>query len=293
MAMAARLSHVFSAVLACAASLAWGSADFLAGVSCRRLGLMTILFVSQVVGMALVLPVLSGSGEPMPGFSYLALAALAGAFNAAALSAFYRGLARGPMGLVSAIAATEAVIPLAFGLLRGERPTVLSLAGIGLAVVGVVIASGAVGEAPSGQNRRSSAVTAGLGVIAAVCFGVFVITLRQASQGGALWAATVSRGSTIALLVAALPLTRSKFATRLSRRDVTAILAIGTLDVTANVLLALATTTGAISLVGVLSSFYPVVTIVLARLVLRERLGSLQRLGTLGALAGVTLIALR
>jgi drug/metabolite transporter (DMT)-like permease len=254
---------------------------------------VTILFVSQVVGMALLLPVLTASGEAVPGFSYLALAALAGACNAAALSAFYRGLARGPMGLVAAIAATEAIIPVTFGVLHGERPTVLTLAGIALAVSGVVIASGAAGATGPAQDRKSSGVTAGLGVIAAICFGLFVVALKQASHGGAIWAATVSRASTIALLAAALPLTRGKFATRLTRKDVTAIVTIGTLDVTATVLLALATTIGAISLVGVLSSFYPVVTIVLARFVLRERLGSLQRLGTLGALAGVTLIALR
>jgi drug/metabolite transporter (DMT)-like permease len=284
---------MLSAILASGASVAWGSADFLAGVSSRRLGLITVLFVSQLVGMVFLLPVLTATGETAPALSYVGLGVLAGAFNAAALTAFYRGLARGPMGLVASIAATEAIIPVTFGVLHGERPSAMGVVGIALALAGVVLASGAANDNEPGRRIKSVSVSVALGVVAAICFGFFVVALKGASGGGALWAATVSRVTTIGLLMLAMPVARSKFSIRLNGRDIAAILTIGVLDVAANILLALATTSGAIGVVGVLSSFYPVVTILLAGVVLRERLGRLQRLGTVGALVGVALIGVR
>jgi drug/metabolite transporter (DMT)-like permease len=283
---------MLSAILASGASLAWGSADFLAGLSSRRLGAITVLFISQLVGAALLLPLLTTTGEAPPGLAYWGLGALAGAFNAAALIAFYRGLVRGPISLVAPIAATEAVIPVAFGLLHGERPSAIGIAGIGLAVAGVVLASRTAGERDS-HERSSRAVSVGLGLAAAIFFGCFVVALKGASEGGALWAATVSRGATIALLAVAMPTARTRFTCRLSRGDAAAIATIGILDVGANIMLAFATRSGSIGVVGVLSSFYPLVTIVLAGVVLRERLGRLQRLGTIGALAGAALLAVR
>ena len=282
---------MLAALLATSSSLAWGCADFVAGVTCRRLGLITVLFVSQLVGMILLIPILTATAALRPGLTAWGLAALAGAFNAAALTAFYRGLSRGSISIVASMAATEAVIPLGFGLLHGERPSPIASIGIVLALAGVVVAAGASrDEAGAGTSRAS----VGLGLVAAVCFGLFVVALRGASHdGGGLWAAAISRGATIALLAAVVPAARANFTLKLRGVDVAAVLAVGVLDVAANVMLALATTRGAISTVGVLSSFYPVVTIVLAGLLLRERLGRLQRLGTIGALAGAVLIAAR
>jgi drug/metabolite transporter (DMT)-like permease len=322
--------QMLSAILASGSSLAWGSADFLAGVSCRRLGVVTVLFVSQLIGAIVLLPMLTASGAGVPALSYIALGALAGVFNAAALTAFYRGLARGPISLVAAIAATEAIIPVTWGLAHGDRPSAVVIVGIGLALVGVVVASGAVRDPAHGRQARfeidkllgeyphlaeqlaalsawrdsvmgrrakrprfSSASTAGLGVIAAVCFGLFVVAFKGASHGGALWAAALSRACTISLLLAVLPLARDRFTLRLSSSDATALVAIGSLDVLANVLLAFASRSGALSVIGPLSSFYPVVTILLAGVVLRERLDPLQRLGTIGALAGAALLTVR
>lgn len=275
-------------LLASGSSLAWGSADFLAGVSCRRLGLLSVLLVSQELGLVLLLPTLLLAGEGLPAMSYVGLAVLAGGLNAAALAAFYRGLARGPIGLVAPIAATEAIIPVAFGLLHGERPSVGSALGIALALGGVVLATRSGSAGDFGRGRKSNSPSVALAIVAAVCLGCFVVALKGASHGGALWAVTVSRVTTIGLLAAALPATGTKLS--IARRDIAVLLAIGGLDVGASTLFAFATTTGPISVVGVLGSFYPVVTILLAGVLLRERLGPLQRLGTIGALAGVALI---
>lgn len=277
-------------MLASGASLAWGSADYLAGISCRRLSLPWVLLVSQALGLVILGAVLVITGTPPPGATDLGLALASGALNAAALAAFYRGLARGPIGLVAPIAATEAVIPVAVGLAKGERPSAAAALGIALAVGGVVLASRAAGgETVRGATARSQAPSVLLGLVAAVCFGGFVVALKGASHGGTLWAVTASRAATAGLLAAVVSARRSAFTVK--RSDVSPILAVGALDVGALSLFAVAVTAGPLSVVGVVGSLYPVVTILLAAFLLRERLGTWQRLGTLGALAGVALIS--
>jgi drug/metabolite transporter (DMT)-like permease len=132
-------------------------------------------------------------------------------------------------------------------------------------------------------------MSVGLAVVAAVCFGCFVVALNGASEGGTLWAVTFSRLTSVGLLAATALALRPNLA--ITRRDMAPLLAIGALDVSASALFAAATTIGLLSLVGVLGSLYPVITIILAGVVLRERLDPFQRAGALGALAGAALIA--
>ena len=278
-------------ILASSASLAWGSADFIAGLSCRRVGLVWVLLVSQELGFALLLVALLFTGNTSPALHYVGLAALSGVLNAAALATFYRGLARGPIALVAPIAAAEAIIPVAAGVLNGERPSGIATLGIGLALCGLVVAVRSGEEENRARPGRSHLPAVALALGAALCFGFFVIALRAASQGGALWAVTVSRVTTIGLLAGAVPAAGLGMSFSISRRDVAPILAIGALDAGATMWFAAATTSGPLSVVGVLGSFYPLVTVLLAGVLLRERLGTWQRLGTLGALAGALLIA--
>jgi drug/metabolite transporter (DMT)-like permease len=297
---------VFSVLLACSASLAWGSSDFLASVGCRRVRLGVVLLISQVLGLAMLLPALILVRAPLPALPYCGLAALAGFFNAAALAAFYRGLARGPIGLVAPIAATEGLIPLGVGLLDGDRPSALALAGIVVALGGIVLAARPRKEYDHGADSASHWPSVVLAVIAALCFGLFVVAIKGASQGGALWAVTLSRLTTVSVLMVAFPMIGGRprglslgwlrgVRTRLDglRADLPALLSVGALDVGASAMFAVAATHGALSVIGVLGSAYPVVTIVLAGVFLRERLGGWQRVGTLGALTGLALIAVR
>src|SRR5207244_5872450 len=113
---------VLALATAFGASVAWGSADFLAGVSARRVALLTVLLVSQVVGLLLLAPAVLVLARPPAAASFVVFGALAGILNAIALAALYRGLAHGKMGIVAPIAATDAAIPAAFGLMTGERP---------------------------------------------------------------------------------------------------------------------------------------------------------------------------
>jgi len=287
------MKGVFALTLAFGASVAWGSADFLAGLGCRRMALLTVLLVSQALGLALLIPVMVASATALPANHFVVMGVLAGACNAAALAAFYRGLAGGTMGIVAPIAATDAVIPVAYGLLTGERPTSLTMAGIGLALIGVVLASRPVDhhEDDIAAGTRDSPVKGvALALIAAVCFGLFTIALAEASKGGTLWAVTFSRLMSLYLLACVAVFVWPEMSVQ--RREAVPLFAIGGLDITANALFAVALSAGLLSVVGVLGSFYPVVTILLAGVVLRERLGPVQRIGAAAALAGAAAMAL-
>ena len=171
--------------LALAASVAWGAADFLAGLKSRRLALLTVLLVSQVAGLVLLVPVVCSVGEPPPAGHFLALGALSGVFNAAALAAFYRAWRWAGWGSSRPIAATDAVIPLAFGLVSGEQLTSVESAGLALAVASVVVVSWAAerGNSEEGAAKSRAAMGIGLALIAAACFGCFVVALDAAERG--------------------------------------------------------------------------------------------------------------
>lgn len=284
------MGGMLALALALGASVAWGSADFIAGVGCRHVALLTVLLVSQAVGLVLLVPVLAAASEALPAASSLALGALAGLFNVLALAALYRGLARGKMGLVAPIAATDAAIPVAFGLLTGDRPAAIAIVGIGLALAGVVLASRSApeGNGDATVSHHSPATSVALGLAAAVCFGAFMVALDGAGDASTLWAVAASRIATVVLLMGAALVLRPDHTS--GRGEGLPLFAVGALDLGASALFAAATTRGLLSVVGVLSSFYPVVTIVLARVFLRERLGPLQRIGAAAAVIGAGLM---
>jgi drug/metabolite transporter (DMT)-like permease len=194
------------------------------------------------------------------------------------------------MGIVAPIAATDALVPVTFGLLAGEHPNLVVMLGIAVAVGGVVVVSVAGDEHSERQaGRDSHARSVAFGLIAAVGFGGFVVALDAASAGGALWAAGYTR--LMSVLALGLGVIAMRQPIEFARRDTLPLLAIGGLDIGATALFALATTTGLLSVVGVFGSLYPVFTVLLAMVVLREQPTVTQRMGTGAALAGALLIA--
>jgi drug/metabolite transporter (DMT)-like permease len=272
-------------LLALAASLSWGVGDFLAGLRARRLSVLTVLVVSQAAGVTTIALVVAVRGEGPPAAQQLGYAALAGAAGAIGLAALYRGLAVGSMSVVAPISATAAVVPVVFGVLTGERPSPAQSVGIALAVGGVVLASRSRGVDGRG---RAVAEGVGLALVAALAFGFLLVALGEASEGDALWATLAMRATSFSLLVLTAVALRPSFA--LAERDLPVLLLIGVLDTAGNALFALATTESLLSLVAVLGQLYPVVTVLLARILLGERLSTGQELGVLGAFAGVALI---
>jgi drug/metabolite transporter (DMT)-like permease len=278
---------VLAVVLAFSSSLCWGLADFLGGLQARVRPLVTVLLVAQVAAVAMGVAFVAASGDPFPDLEPAALATGAGVAGCAALAAFYRGLAIGTMSIVAPVSATGAAVPVLVGLAEGERPAELQIAGIVVAMIGIVLAAREPGGAEPSQAVRSSLALAGL---AALGFGSFFVLIDRATEmGGAPWSLLLVRVGEVALLGAVALALRPRMPAGIS--DASPLLVIGVLDFAATAFFALATEQGLLSVVSVVGSLYPAVTVVLARVVLAERVARSQELGVALTLAGVVAIS--
>ena len=284
---------MLAAALALSSSLAWGCSDFLGGLAARRLPLLTVMLLSGVAGSIGVALVVLARDVPAPGGGFVVYAVLAGVSGVIGIAAFYRGLAIGVMSIVAPVSAAGAVIPVAAGLASGERPAAWQVAGALLAIAGVVLVSrqGATDAEDAESRERSAAAARGvpLALLAAAGFGGFFVLMDRASEADAWWAILSARGASTTCVVLAVLAVRPRLAT--GPADWGMLSVVGLLDVGANVLFAIASTKGLLSLVGVLSSLYPVITIFLARTVLQERIDRSQQVGVVATLAGVVLIS--
>ena len=273
-------------LLALAASLSWGVADFGAGIGSRRLPVPLVIAATQTAGLLFVALVVAIVQPEAPSAAQFGDGALAGALGILGLFAFYRALAIGAMGIVGPLTATGAIVPMAYGLARGERPSALQLAGVALAVVGVIAA--AVERHPTRTGARIGAGV-GLSLLAALCFGASLIFLSKAAAGGALWAPLSMRSVGVPLVFVSLLFLRPSAAGL--RASWWLLAGVGVSDTGANLLFGLAVTRGLLSVVSVLASLYPVVLVALARVLLHERIARHQLAGVGVALAGVALIS--
>lgn len=265
--------------LALLAALLWGTADFLGGHASRDHPAVVVALVGQVAGLlaiALILLARGADGGAIPA------GLVGGGFGVIGVVSFYRALALGTMSVVAPIVACGAILPVLAGVLDGERPAGLQWVGIAAALAGVVLASAEPGGL-SVDARRSLALAA----VAAVAIGGGVTALARAAEHDALTGVGVARATAVPLL----GLLVLRAGARAPWRAVPRLAAIGLCDTAANGTFALATTTGLLSIVAALSGLYPVVTVALAYVLLRERLRGIQRAGVLLALAGVPLIS--
>ena len=270
-------------LLSLLASLTWGTADFLGGTAARRLPVAAVVAISQgfaLVGVTIV-AALAGSFDAPAG--YLGWALLAAGCGVVGLSAFYTALATGTMGVVAPIAALGVVVPVVVGLAQGDRPSARQAAGVVVAVVGVVLASGP--EARGGAGSRPLLLAA----LAAAGFGAVIVFVARGARSDTVMTLLVMRAASVSLLVAAAVCGAVKV--RAGRRDLPLLAAVGAGDVGANAMFAVASTRGLLSIVAVLSSLYPAVTVLLARVVHAERMARTQNVGVVATLAGVALIA--
>jgi drug/metabolite transporter (DMT)-like permease len=279
-----------AALLALVSSLLWGSADFLGGTMSRRHAAVVVVAGSQTAGLVSVLVVAAALGELGAPTAYLPWAVLAGLSGFVGLTAFYAALASGTMGVVSPIAALGVVVPVLVGLGRGERPHALQVAGIAVAVAGVVLASG---PELSGRAGARPLLLAG---VAAVGFGLALLFIADGAATSPLMTLVAMRATSVAVLsvVVATVARRSRRTGQpwaLGREDVVPVALVGVGDAAANLTFGLASTRGLVSVVAVLGSLYPVVTVLLARVIHHEQMAVVQTLGVSGALGGVLLIA--
>ncbi len=273
---------MLAAALALAAAVSWGIGDFLGGLKSRALRPVAVLIVAQPIGGALRGLWVALRGQGPPGTAVL-WACLASVFGTTGLIAFYRGMAAGALSIVAPIAGAGAAIPVIWGLARGDHPSSYQELGFAAALIGIVLAS---------FERRPAAarIAAGVGwaAIAMLAFGGYYIPMHAASQGDFLWAAFVFRLTSTTLIAAAWLVLRPLGA---RRADLPVLASIGVLDTGGNVFFSAASARGLVSVVSILASLYPVVTVLLARAVLAERVHRSQELGIALALAGIVLIS--
>jgi drug/metabolite transporter (DMT)-like permease len=274
---------------ALASSALWGVADYLGGLKSRTFPVPVVLAMMYLSSLTVMLVFVTARGEGPPSSSHVLASLGAGVVGIAGLSAFYRALAIGTMSIVAPIASTGVALPVIVGLIGGDRPGPARSAGLALAVVGIVLASREddAGAADAGQQRLSIvlAIVAGLG------FGSYFVLAEIGSSGDVAWALLLSRMSAfpIIALIALLALRRG--GTRPTRWAPAGLAGIGLIDLGANWFFNHASTIGELSSVAVGSSLYPVVTVMLAAVLLGERVQGVQRAGVIVALTGVVLIA--
>jgi drug/metabolite transporter (DMT)-like permease len=268
--------------LALAASLSWGVGDFFSSMKTRTLGVLAVLLPNQIAGLLLMALVVAIRGHGWPGASVLWAipAAVAGTIG---LASFLRGMRAGAISVVAPLAGLSAVLPVVFGVATGDRLGAGTAVGIGAAIGGVVLAS----REPGGAEGVRFAAGAAWGLLAAVGWGFYFPPLHAASRVDPYWAVLVFRCTSASLTTAAFLIMRARFP---PRRDLPLILCAGVLDVAGNLLYGLASQHGAVSTVSVLASLYPIVTVALAMLVLRERVSRLQLVGVALTFAGIGLI---
>jgi drug/metabolite transporter (DMT)-like permease len=274
-----------ASLLALSGAVLWGVGDFLGGLASRRLAVLAVLAISQAVGLVGVACWVWIASDPFPGVVELLPAAAAGVAGLIGLGALYRGLAIGAMGIVAPISAASPLVPLAVDAARGLTPAALQWLGIVLVLAGIVVLS----REPSGVGTTRIAAGAGLALVAALGFGGFLVGLDAGSDESAPWAVVAARSAAVATVLAAAVVTSTSL--RPPVRFLPILVAVGIFDTGANVCVAFATTKGAAGIVAVLSALYPIVTVVLARLFLGERLSVPRRAGGVVALAGAALVA--
>lgn len=283
-------------VLGLLAAITYGSADFLGGLATKRNPAIRVALISQVFGFAVylvALPLLPEGRFTGEAWLWGGMAGLSGVLG---LAFMYRGLAHGRMSVVAPITAViAAILPVAFGLATGERPSLLQFLGIGLAIPAIALVSSVphVSASPgaAGATRRSRAASLGVfdALVSGIGIGLFLITLARAGDDTGVYPLLAARVFSITLFLALVAATRTS--PRLAGGTVGIVAASGALDVTANLLYLLGTRAGLVSVVAVLTSLYPGATVALARVVVKERLSVHQLVGLGLALIGVASIA--
>jgi drug/metabolite transporter (DMT)-like permease len=271
-----------SIALALGASLTWGFADFFGPLKGRTLGALRALVYVQVGGLVVIALIVGirGKGPEHLGALLAIPAAISGTLG---LYAYYRGMAVGAMSIVAPIAGISAAVPVVFGIATGDRPSSWQWLGIAAALGGVFLAS-----REPGKGRRVAAGV-GLALLAAIGFGGYFPPMHAAGVADFWWASLIFRMTSASVVFAVVAIKRPSLAAAPVQVSILALIGIG--DMLGNLLFAAASTSGLVSITSVLASLYPIVTVVLARLVLKERVARSQEAGIALTLAGVALIS--
>lgn len=268
-----------------------GVSDFIAGTKSRRLPVWLVIAFSQVIGLLLLLIAAAIVRPPIPDFATVATAIGAGFAACVGTVALYRGLAVGTMSVVAPVSACSAGVPVLAGVVAGESPATLQYAGMAVAIVGVMLAAHA-GEAAGGDASCEGRVAGvGLALLAALGGGLFIVAMSGAAKHNLVGSTFVARATVLGLLAAGWAARGAVRQDLAVRKLDGGLVAIGALETGSWLMLGAAASRGLLSVVGVLVSLYPAVTVALARLVHNERLAPEQVAGIVAIFAGVGLLS--
>lgn len=272
-------------LLALSASIVWGTADFVGGLTSRGRTAVAVMAISQTVGLLGLSVVLLLAWRAFPGAAMVPWSILAGFGTGLGVLCLYQALAIGPMSVVAPLTALAAIVPVGVGIVGGDRPSWLQGVGIVAAVTGCFLAA----RSPSdgGAVRRSGLLFA---LLAAALLGVGLVGIDRASDHDVLWGLELARVTAVMLVVPLALALRGPRRLREEARPLGPLALVGVLDVSANGLFGWASTLGLLSVVSVLGSIYPVMTVLLARIVLKERMTPTQGVGVATAFGGIALL---
>jgi drug/metabolite transporter (DMT)-like permease len=276
-------------LLAAFSALLYGIADFSGGFAAGKSRLLSVLILSQVMGTVVALSALVFLTHGIPAGRDLLWGFVAGICGSMGLFMLYGGIARSIVAIVSpASALVGAVIPVLFGLMMGERPSTAAMAGSALCLPAILMLTW---ESGGGEHSRKSVRKAlSYGVLAGIGFGIFFVALSRSSPSAGMWPLVGARVASISAFVIALMVSRQPF--RIERGAWIPALLAGAADMGANILFLLASQTGMLSLVAIITSLFPAPTVILARFVFHQRIPPVRMAGLVLALTGIALISL-
>jgi drug/metabolite transporter (DMT)-like permease len=270
-------------VLGLVAAATWGSGDFGGGLIARRMPVLGLVLASQLVGMVLAVGMAIVRGETLPLATDLPWSVAGGLTGAVGIVALYHGLAVGRMGVVAPVTGVLAAsIPVVFGVVVEGPPPAIAGVGIGLAIVAVVLVSRV-------DDERGGPSGIGLALVAGIAIGAFGVAISQISDGHAFGPLAIIRATQAIAIVAAILVGRAAW--RTERRWLPAMAGVGVLDMTGNAAFILAVQSGSLAIAAILSSLYPVTTVILATVFLHERVTRSHAIGIVLAAAAIVCIA--
>ena len=277
------MANLSSSLFSLSAAATWGVADFSGGIATRRSPVFSVVAIAHAAGLAFMVALAVLFREALPGRIALVWGAAAGLVGGAGLACLYRALSVGKMGLNAPLSSViAALVPLVFSFVSEGLPHAWRMAGFAMALVSIWLIAAQRG-ASGGSDGLGLAIAAGVGL------GGFLLLIKFAGSSAVFWPLAMARVGSLGLMLAIVALSGSEW--RPAAGSLRWILLAGLLDTGANALYVAAAQRGSLAVAAVLSSLYPASTVILARLVLKERWSPLQAVGMVAALVSVALIS--
>jgi drug/metabolite transporter (DMT)-like permease len=278
------MDHLLAPILfGLAASLCWGSGDFSGGLASRRANTSSVVLAAYAVGFVLMVVLALIWKEPFPSPVDVLWGVLAGMAGVLGLLAFYSALSSGKMGIAAPVSSVlTAMLPVLFSVFTEGLPNWLQVGGFVLALLAIALIS-----RPEKTGGASQGI--GLALLAGCAFGCFFILISRVSPTATFWPLAVARFTSVLVLLTTLLIRRQQILP--AKKAAPLVVLAGILDAIGNAFFVLAAHSGRLDVASILSSLYPAATVLLAALVLRERVTRMQGVGVLLVLLAVPLIS--